>query len=352
MPSTSMLKTCFDVMHYSGAAAVLRPFFAGQGAIFCLHQVYPGGGHESGFAPNARLAITPAFLSDIISLVKSLRYELLSLERAAARLRQGGIWHRPFAVFTLDDGYKDNLVHALPVFRRHRCPFTVFVTTRMADGHCEMWWRVLEQMIAGSASVKVEMAGNSYSLDTGHDGQKIMAWNILAPVLKSMPEHEQRAWTQRWAEKSGIDAQALCRSSIMDWDEIRTLNAEPLASIGAHTLNHFNLLKLDEGEAKREIEQSRKRIEEELGEAVRTFAYPYGNTDAAGPREFRLAAEAGFDVSVTTRHGIAFEGHAQHLQALPRIMVSGRFQKSRYVETLLSGVPAALVNRFQRVNVA
>jgi peptidoglycan/xylan/chitin deacetylase (PgdA/CDA1 family) len=352
MPNTAILRTCFDVMHYSGASAVLRPYFAGQGAIFCLHHVYPGGGHESGFAPNARLAITPAFLSEIISLVKGLGYELLSLEKAAARLRQGGTWHRPFAVFTLDDGYKDNLVHALPVFRRHRCPFTVFVTTGMADGHSEMWWRVLEHMIAGSASIDVEMAGNNYQLETRNDSQKAMAWNVLSPVLKEMPEHEQRDWTLRWGEKSGIDVHALCRSAMMTWDEIRTLNTEPLASIGAHTLNHFNLLKLDEAEAKCEIEQSKKRIEEELGESVRSFAYPYGNIDAAGPREFKLAAEAGFAASVTTRHGLVFEGHAQHLQALPRIMVSGRFQKSRYVETLLSGVPAALMNRFQRVNVA
>jgi peptidoglycan/xylan/chitin deacetylase (PgdA/CDA1 family) len=207
-------------------------------------------------------------------------------------------------------------------------------------------------MIAGSMSVNVEMAGNSYRLETPNDSQKAVAWDILSPVLKAMPEHQQRDWTLRWGEKSGIDVHALCRAALMTWDEIRTLNADPLASIGAHTLNHFNLLKLDEAEAKHEIEQSKKRIEEELGEPVRSFAYPYGNTDAAGPREFRLAAEAGFAVSVTTRHGLVFEGHAQHLQALPRVMVSGRFQKTRYIETLLSGVPAALMNRFQRVNVA
>ncbi len=352
MPSTAILRTCFDVMHYSGAAAVLRPYFAGRGVIFCLHRVYPGGGHETGFAPNARLAVTPEFLGEIISLVKGLGYELLSLEQAAARLWQGGTWGRPFAVFTLDDGYKDNLVHALPVFRRHRCPFTVFVTTRMADGNCEMWWRVLEHMIAGSMSVNMEMAGNCYRLETRNDSQKAVAWDVLSPVLKAMPEHQQRDWTLRWGEKSGIDVFAMCRSAMMTWDEVRALNADPLASIGAHTLNHFNLLKLDEAEAKREIEQSKKRIEEELGEPVRSFAYPYGNSDAAGPREFGLAAEAGFAVSVTTRHGLVFEGHAQHLQALPRIMVSGRFQKTRYMETLLSGVPAALMNRFQRVNVA
>ena len=49
MSKTALLKTCFDVMHFTGAANVLRPFFAGQGVIFCLHHVCPGGGTQRWF---------------------------------------------------------------------------------------------------------------------------------------------------------------------------------------------------------------------------------------------------------------------------------------------------------------
>lgn len=352
MPGTAILRTCFDVMHYSGASAVLRPYFAGRGVIFCLHHVYPGGGHESGFAPNARLAVTPQFLGDMIALVRRLGYDLLSLEQAVARLNAGQAAIAPFAVFTLDDGYKDNLVHALPVFRRHKCPFTVFVSPAIADGTCELWWRALEAMIAGAMSMAVPLAGREFRLETRHDSQKMLAWNSLFPALQSLPEHERRDWTLRWGERLGIDVRAICRAAAMNWDEIRALNADPLAAIGAHTLSHFNLLKLEEAEAGRELLLSRKRLEEELGQPVRTFAYPYGNVDAAGAREFRLAAAAGFAASVTTRLGVVFASHAAHLQSLPRIMVSGRLQKTRYIEALISGIPGALLNGFQRVSAA
>ncbi|MEK7247760.1 MAG: glycoside hydrolase family 38 C-terminal domain-containing protein, partial [Chloroflexota bacterium] len=38
-----------------------------------------------------------------------------------------------FAVFTFDDAYRDNLKYALPVLRRHQCPFTLYVPTALVD---------------------------------------------------------------------------------------------------------------------------------------------------------------------------------------------------------------------------
>ena len=352
MTKTALLKTCFEMMHFSGAAQILRPFFAGEGAIFCLHHVRPGGGLQRWFAPNSKLEITPEFLSQIIELCQQRGYELLSLTAAVERLKSGAKQRQPFAVFTLDDGYKDNLVHALPVFRRFNCPFTVFVSARIADGTCELWWRALEALIAESNSLEVEIDGHAYRFETREDSQKRVAWNKLSPVLQALPEYEQRQWIRKVCSEHGIDVDAMCRAAAMTWDEIRSMNRDPLATIGAHTLNHYNVAKLDATDARREIVESGRRIAEELGEPTLHFAYPYGNTDAAMSRDFSLCADAGYMSSVTTRLGVVFPAHAQHLQALPRIMVSGRFQKARYIDALISGMPSAMTNRFRRVNVA
>jgi peptidoglycan/xylan/chitin deacetylase (PgdA/CDA1 family) len=347
---STLLRTCFDVLHYSGAAAVLKPFFAGAGVVFCLHRVMPGGGVENGFAPNANLAISPQFLSDIIQLVKARGYDLIHLHEVGARLSSPQA--KPFAVFTLDDGYLDNLVHAMPVFRKQRCPFTVFVAPHITDGKCEMWWSNLEAIIAASSTLDGQIEGADYQFETRNDAEKYAAWSFLAPKVQAMPEHDQREWILREADKARVDVYALCRAAAMTWDDVRLMAADPLATIGAHTLNHYNLLKLDAEDAQWEMEESKCRIEEEIGKSIETFAYPYGNSDAAGPREFALAADAGFKASVTTRHGVVFQTHADHMQALPRLMVSGRFQKTRYIETMITGMSGALSNRFQKVNVS
>jgi peptidoglycan/xylan/chitin deacetylase (PgdA/CDA1 family) len=82
------------------------------------------------------------------------------------------------------------------------------------------------------------------------------------------------------------------------------------------------------------------------------LSYPVGDPTSAGPREFRIAAELGFKTAVTTRPGVLFPEHRQHLMALPRISLNGEHQQMRYVRVLLSGAATAVWNGFRRVNAA
>ena len=138
----------------------------------------------------------------------------------------------------------------------------------------------------------------------------------------------------------------------MDWDEIAGMAADPLVTIGAHTVSHPMLAKLTVEAARAEILDGVRAIAARLGRSPSHFSYPVGAPDAAGPREFALAAGAGFKTAVTTRPGVLFPDHVRHLTALPRISVNGEFQRLRYLDVLLSGAPTALRNRFRRVDAA
>jgi peptidoglycan/xylan/chitin deacetylase (PgdA/CDA1 family) len=259
---------------------------------------------------------------------------------------------RPFAVFTLDDGYRDNMVHAQPVFRRNDCPFTVFVAPAITDGTCELWWAGLEAMIASNRKVECEIGGTHYRLETATDGQKWQAWKTLYLPVRRMEQIAQRRWIREVCARNAIDLDAMCRADAMTWDELRNLAGDPLCTIGAHTVNHYALSLLPEDDARRELRQSADRIEAELGRRPRYLAYPYGSAKEAGPREFRLAAEAGFRAAVTTRKGLIFPEHASHLTALPRASLSGKIQNLRHVDMLMQGLAFALLNRFRKVNAA
>ena len=101
-----------------------------------------------------------------------------------------------------------------------------------------------------------------------------------------------------------------------------------------------------------ELANGRGIIEAALGATPQHLAYPVGDATSAGPREFRIAAEVGYKTAVTTRPGVVFRQHADHLMALPRISINGEFQRARYARVLVSGAPTALWNRFRRLNVA
>ena len=55
---------------------------------------------EQGFAPNSKLEITPSFLRELITLVRSRGFETLSLGTMVERLKQGRGTGKPMAVFT------------------------------------------------------------------------------------------------------------------------------------------------------------------------------------------------------------------------------------------------------------
>lgn len=154
------------------------------------------------------------------------------------------------------------------------------------------------------------------------------------------------------AQQCKVDPTVHRNAEIMDWKELRELNADPLCQLGAHTVHHYAIARLSQDEALREMQESARILEMETGKAPKHFAFPYGFPRAAGPRDFDLVREAGFATAVTTRPGMLYREHAQHLHALPRISLNGRFQAGRYLDVLLSGLPTRLVNRGKRLNVA
>lgn len=348
--STTALRLTFDALHYSGIASLARPWAQGLGVIFCMHRVQPDAGQAAGFRPNANLTSTPGFLDASLSMLRREGYEFLSLDAAADRIANGGQGHRPFAVFTLDDGYRDNLEHALPVFEKHMCPFAVYVTPGFVDGTSEMWWMALEKIIDRGAGRNIAVGGTQRTLGAS-DASKQAAWNVFLPLVQELPEHEQRAWIRQQAAAFGVDMQQMCRAEIMSWDELRTMEAHPLATIGAHTLNHFAVARLSENEARAEISGSGQRLERELGKPVQHFAFPYGNVGHAGPRDFRLCRESGYATAVTTRLGTVFADHAKYMYALPRVMVSGKYQEPRWLQVLASGLPGRMMNKGRCLNV-
>jgi peptidoglycan/xylan/chitin deacetylase (PgdA/CDA1 family) len=138
----------------------------------------------------------------------------------------------------------------------------------------------------------------------------------------------------------------------MTWEEVRTINANPLVTIGAHTSGHYAIAKLSEERMHDEVATNLVRLEEELGERPTHFSYPYGCANSAGPREFAWLKSLGMKTAVTTRKGMIFDSHKDHLTALPRFSLNGDFQDVRHLEVLLSGAPFALLNKGRRLNVA
>ena len=70
---------------------------------------------------------------------------------------------------------------------------------------------------------------------------------------------------------------------------------------GSHTLTHPSLVRLDDAQLRRELVESRRKLQDLLGEEVNLLAYPYGDAN----RRVRAAAiEAGYRMAFTTVEGL------------------------------------------------
>jgi peptidoglycan/xylan/chitin deacetylase (PgdA/CDA1 family) len=339
-----------ETLYFSGAHRALRPLFGGVGAIFTLHHVRPT--RPGRFQPNRFLEVEAEFLERSIVRLRERGIELVSMDEVHRRLVECD-FTRSFAAITFDDGYRDNYEHAWPVLKRQRVPFTLYVATSFPDKLGELWWVTLEQVVAKTDRLVVEMNGRPHFFNCASLSGKREAFDEIYMWLRGLSnEAELRRATRDLAARYGVDGKAPCRDLCMSWPEIAAMADDPLCTIGAHTINHVELRKESDDVVRTEMKRSADVIEAALGRRPEHFAYPYGSAAAAGRREFALAKELGFKTAVTTRAGMLLAGHREQLTALPRISLNGEFQALRYLDVLISGVPFVLAGTGGRVEAA
>ena len=336
------IRAMFEALWLTRAPSLVRALSQSRGVIFTLHRVLPGTPVD--FSPNAILQIEPDFLDYVIERVRALGIDIVSLDEALARLAAPSRG-KPFVVLTFDDAYRDNLEYALPILRRHEAPFTLYVPTAMVDGAGELWWQAIEDIIARQDAIAIKTGTETDYVDTLTVAEKTDAFNRLYWQMRKMPEAERVELLHSFADAYGYDLRRQCRDLVMDWQELRLFADEPLCTIGAHTMHHYELAKLPADEARHEMAQSIEILHAQLGKRPAHFSYPLGGPLSAGQREFDLARELGFRSAVTTRPGGLYSHHAGNPHALPRVSLNGYFQSRRYVDVFASGAIFSAMGR-------
>ena len=105
--------------------------------------------------------------------------------------------------------------------------------------------------------------------------------------------------------------------------QLKEISKSGLVEIGAHTVFHTYLKKLDEKRVKFEVMESKQMLENELQIKVISFAYPYGVFDE---KAIEIVKNAGFKTAVSTVPGI--DASLENRFFLFRLRPSGRVGQS------------------------
>ncbi|HMJ34652.1 MAG TPA: polysaccharide deacetylase family protein [Baekduia sp.] len=113
---------------------------------------------------------------------------------------------------------------------------------------------------------------------------------LFVPTAWVEPDRGRALWDcmERFVE-AGCEQEL----DLLPWDEIRALG-ERGWEIGAHTIEHPRLTRLDDAQLDAELQGSRAAVERETGRACRSMAYPYGDVDG---RVVSAARRAGYEAA-------------------------------------------------------
>ena len=185
------------------------------------------------------------------------------------------------AVITFDDGYKNTYTKAFPVLKDNGIPATVFLTTGPIDNRDMVWTDKLNLIKKNDASL-LEATKNN---------------------LKNMPNSMKEAKLNKLLSQSSINIDSLPHTEkMLSWEEVTLMNSEGI-EFGSHTVNHPILTKISLDEAKKEIKNSKYKIELETGKPVTTFCYPNGMKSDFNDDIKQILKESGFKCAVTSVEG-------------------------------------------------
>lgn len=311
---------------------IFGSLYQGLGQIIVLHRILPESKQQR--LRNTGIEITEQHLEQLILFFKKNKYDFISLDELPDYLT--GKRKNKFVIFTLDDGYLDNLTHAYPIFKKHNVPFTIYVTTNFPDRKAVLWWYLLEDLLLKEQKLSFNFQNRFVDLSLYSYADKEEAFNYLRHLIKSHQEKEQLLLMDALFTKHNMPLYEKVEKLALDWNQIVQLNDDSLVTIAAHTVNHPSFKAITDAQIRNEVEQSVNILESKLNTPIEHFAYPYGSPVEVGKREVEVLTKTKIKTATTGRRGNIMAGHQEYLLALPRLYV-GPETTERYLTDFITG---------------
>jgi peptidoglycan/xylan/chitin deacetylase (PgdA/CDA1 family) len=237
-------------------------------------------------------------------------YRVVPLSELAGQIEGAERLEPGLAAITIDDGYRDAYEVAYPLLAAYGLPATLFVVTEFVDGRGWIWTdkaRYLTRRAgANPECLAAEFDGaESWPELEGELTAQAAAERINA-TLKRLPDAMKEEALRRLERRWGVELPAAPPAEFgpVTWDQAREMEANGI-EIGSHTCTHPILTLTGEERLRRELCESKSRLEEVLGRRVEQFCYPNGDNDGRVQGE---VARAGYRVAVTCESGLNKRG--------------------------------------------
>ena len=235
-------------------------------------------------------------------------------------------------VITFDDGYHDNYSYAFPLARQLQIPISIFLIPGYIESGACFWWLEVNRLVKHAQVGEVTLNGITYHLGSSDpymgsgtrevcEERRALAQAINMRLSSAKSVKEREAFLVRIREALAIPPGTREEEAArpLTWAEVDEMQESGWVTFGAHTLHHLVLGQVeDPAEVWQEVEESRSVLEQHLGHAISTFAYPIGKPEHIGDAGLHAVKAAGYKCALTTIEGVnTLQTDAYLLRRLP-----------------------------------
>jgi peptidoglycan/xylan/chitin deacetylase (PgdA/CDA1 family) len=289
-----------NLMRASCAFDLMRMLSRRHALILTYHRFSVDERDDDGKTPARALAEQLEYLT--------AHYDVVPLSQIVERITAREPLPSGLAAVTIDDGYRDAYEVAYPLLRRYGVPASLYVVTEFADRRAWLWTdkaRFLAQQ-APRQTLTTKIGASDLRLELNEATSRRDASERVNSVIKRLPDELKEEAIERLSREMGVAIPPTPPDefSSVTWDQAREMDANGV-EIGSHTMTHPILTNIGDERLRRELRDSKSRLEEVLGRQVDQFCYPNGDNDERVQSE---VARAGYRAAVTVVNGMNQRG--------------------------------------------
>lgn len=244
------------------------------------------------------LSVTPDHFDKHLNYLRQ-HYRVLTIQEFAHHLQNQIRFPKNAVLITFDDGYADNFLEAVPLLEKYNMQALFYVATGTLGTSNEYWWDAIERIVLRNTIQpnvkKFILHEHQYDLRNLTNEKRKTLYENLLPVLRRM---SSSAREEKISELARIFQSEKGRAShrAMTFEELKQMHGSKAAVIGAHTHLHPSLAAIDYASQREEISTSKRILEEELGNEIKHFSYPFGTILDYNADTLRVVRELKFDL--------------------------------------------------------
>jgi peptidoglycan/xylan/chitin deacetylase (PgdA/CDA1 family) len=228
-------------------------------------------------------------------------YEPVTLDDIASAVADERPMPRRGVAVTFDDGYADNLEIVMPVLERLGMRGAFYITVDNVESRTAPWFCRLRHAFAVTSRTEWQVGSGVWRLSNASERRQ--AFRRASGDCACQSGAAQAALLDRIERELGVEPFVPARPLMLTWDQVRELRDRGHI-VGSHTLSHPNLAQVGPDEARIELRESRRRLEEVLGVPVDHFSYPSPILQPHwSPATRACCAELGYRTAVTCTPG-------------------------------------------------